>query len=145
MSCTEDQVRALIAVCTEDGGTIHSAIKEQVRAIIAECIQEGNQIHTAIKDQIKESLYGDGQIQCAIQGQVCSATELVKEELDKDAVADTEFPFRKVLRSTSCAEYTAAGSSMMVDPDHIQSMSDGLNSDGSVGRTGPEYDDSKPT
>ena len=105
--------------------------EEQIKSIIAESLAEGGSILAAIKEQIKNALKEEGDIQQAIEATVSSAVSEVRQELDRDASADIEFPFRKILRGMNCAEYVATWRSMMVDPDHIQSLSDGI-ADGSM-------------
>ena len=72
-----------------------SVDEDRVRAIIAESIAEGGPILAAIKQQISNSVSDSGEVHKAIQGQVLSAVAQVKEEMDKDAIADGDFPFRK--------------------------------------------------
>ena len=110
----------------------------RVKELIGEAAAANGAVTVAIQAAIVSSLGDTGAVQMHIQaalaaflqGPVQEAIDKAKSEFDFDTRGDAEYPFRKILRGASAPQLEAAWQSMMVDPDHIQSLCEGINDNG---------------
>ena len=112
--------------------------ESRVKELIKEALDENGAVTAAISKAIASALGELGAVKVHVQGAldsflagpVKSAIEHAHFANDFDAKADAEYPFRKILRAASAADMSAAWQSLMVDPDHIQSLCDGIQETG---------------
>ena len=108
----ETRVSEMITAALGESGAIQNAIQTAVASAIA----DNGLIKAHIDQALREHL--SGPVTAAVQAAVSDSSYSTK--------ADSSFPFRKVLQSMTSSQFSAAWRGMMVDPDHIQAMSDGM-------------------
>ena len=112
--------------------------ESRVLELIQESVGEGGAVAKAIQSAFKSSLGELGAVSGHVQnvlaacvaGPIQDAINKAKAEVALDDRADLEYPFRKVLRSATPAQISATWSSLMVDPDHMLALSEGMHESG---------------
>ena len=110
----------------------------RVRELVKESLGEDGAVTQAIQAAIAASLGELGAVKVHVQaalssllaGPVKDAVDKAKSELEFNTRGDQEYPFRKILRDASATQFAAAWRTMMVDPDHIQSLCEGMHESG---------------
>ena len=110
----------------------------RVCELIKEALAEEGAIRQAMQSSMVSSLGELGAVSVHVQaalstflaGPIKEAIEKAKAEIDFDMRGDAAYPFRKVIRAATATQLAAAWQAMMVDPDHIQSLSEGIHESG---------------
>ena len=126
----------------------------RVRELIQESLGESGAVQSAIQSALASSLGEIGCVKMHVQaalavfltGPVKDAIQIVKSEFDFNVRADSEYPFRKVLRNATPAQLASAWRTLMVDPDHIQALGESMHESGvatilALSSTHPENQD----
>ena len=112
--------------------------ESRVRELIEESLGEAGAVKLAIQSALSSSIGELGAVKIHVQtalaacldGPIQDAINKAKSEMALEDRADKEYPYRKILRAATPSLMSAAWRSLMVDPDHIQALSEGLHESG---------------